>query len=387
MAQVFGSFSSRTRFSPDIIALYSQRMIQGAGISLFGIFLPIFLFEKLSFSLESVMVYYAITWAAYLFAVQPGARFMSKVGLKRSMIISSPFLVLFYIALYNVTTEDPWPWLGVSIAAATLWRMTYWVPYHTEFAQFTDRANRGRQIGVLASIAALIGVATPIVAGFVIDSFGYQSLLVSAIILIVVSIFPLFLTRDVREKYSFGYWRTFALLFTKHRRILLAYGAEGAEVAIGLVIWPLFMYQIFEGNYFEIGAVSTLVIFATIVIRLLVGSYTDKFSKRRLLHWGTVIYALGWIGKAFVQTGFQIFLANTYHNLAQAVMRTPFDALTYEQMADSGHYVDEMSVFREISLNIGKVAMYILLFVLVGLVSLNTTFWVAAFVALFINVL
>ncbi|MBU0707537.1 MFS transporter [Patescibacteria group bacterium] len=376
----------KTKFSPDIVALFTQRQIQSTATSLFGIFLPIFLYEKFDFKLESVMIFYIICFGAYTLLAQVGARMMSRVGLKNSMIIAIPFLVMYYFALYFVG-DKPWSVLIYAIAAVTIWRMFYWVPYHTEFAQFTDRVNRGKQIGFLAAVSAIIGIITPVVSGFIISKFGYQVLIVLIIILVFLSVIPLLFTRQVKEKFTIGYIDTFKILFTKHKRILLAYGAEGAEGAIGLAIWPIFMYKIFEGNYFDIGAISTVVIFATVVIRLFMGKYTDKLPKRRLLHWGTAVYSLGWIFKVFVQTGFDLFLASTYHNLASAVMRTPFDALTYEQMADAGHYVDEMSVFREISLGIGRIVMFALLLALVGVISLNTIFWMAAVFALLINVL
>ncbi len=376
----------KTKFTPNVIGLYFQRLIQSTAIGLLGVFMPIFLYEKFNFSLQSVMLFYIIGFSLYVLTVQPGARLMSRLGLKMSMILSTPFLIGYYWVLYFVA-DNPWRLLLWAIAVLNIFRMLYWVPYHTEFAKFTDRMNRGKQIGFLASITSIIGILTPIISGFVIDRFGFQSLFVIVMILLGLSFFPLIVTKQVKEKFSFGYFETFKLLFTKRRRILMAYGAEGAEAAVGLVIWPIFMYQIFEGNYLEIGAVSTLVIFATVITRLLVGKYTDKMPKRKLLHWGTFVYAIGWVFKVFVQTGYDLFLASTYHNLAKAVMRTPFDALTYEQMADAGHYVDEMSVFREISLNLGRTITFVALLLLVSIIGLNTIFWLGAIFALLINFL
>lgn len=376
----------KTKFTTDIVGLYFQRLIQSAATGLLGVFMPIFLYEKFDLSLQSVMLFYIIGFVLYVVTVQPGARLMSRFGLKTSMIFSTPFLILYYLILYFVA-DNPWRLLLWAVMVLNVFRMLYWVPYHTEFAEFTDRTNRGKQIGFLASITAIIGILTPIISGFVIDRFGFQSLLVIVMILLGLSFFPLMITRQVREKFSLGYFETFRLLFTKKRRILIAYGSEGAEAAVGLVIWPIFMYQIFEGNYLEIGAVSTLVIFATVIIQLFMGKYTDKMPKRRLLHWGTFVYSIGWVFKVFVQTGYGLFLASTYHNLAKAVMRTPFDALTYEQMADAGHYVDEISVLREISLNLGRVVMFVALLILVSFISMNTIFWLGAVFALLINFL
>ncbi len=63
---------------------------------------------------------------------------------------------------------------------------------------------------------------------------------------------------------------------------------------------------------------------------------------------------MGWVVKMFVGTGFQVFVASTYHSFANIVMRTPFDTLMYERAADSGHYVDEYTVVRELALGVGR---------------------------------
>ncbi|MFA5107249.1 MAG: MFS transporter [Patescibacteria group bacterium] len=384
--EAFSLEKPKGKFTPDIIALYSQRLIQNAATSLLGIFLPIFLYEKLNYSLKAVIVFYILEWLAYLLFIQPGARAMSRLGLKRSMMIGIPFLALSYVAYYFVQ-NGVWTFILIAIGMTTIWRCLYWVPYHTELAEFTSRRNRGRQLSYFNAIADLVGITIPIAAGFIIAKYGYQNLLIIVVILVFLSIFPLIFTRPVREKFSYGYFETYRLLVTKHRRLLFAYAAEGAENGIGLSIWPLFIYQILNHNYFEIGAVSTLAVLVTIVVQLIMGRFTDAFSKHKLLRWGTVIYAIGWGAKTFVTTGYQIFIASTYHNLASTVMRTPFDALTYEQMADAGHYVDEMSVFREMSLNIGRIIVFVLLFFLVGAIGLNTLFWIAAIFSLFINVI
>ena len=68
-------------------------------------------------------------------------------------------------------------------------------------------------------------------------------------------------------------------------------------------------------------------------------------------------------------------------------MRTPFDALAYEKAADSGHYVDEYTVLREMSLNMGRVACIVILFILINVIGLQWTFVLAGVASLFVNLL
>ncbi|OGL62242.1 hypothetical protein A2839_04390 [Candidatus Uhrbacteria bacterium RIFCSPHIGHO2_01_FULL_47_10] len=61
------------------------------------------------------------------------------------------------------------------------------------------------------------------------------------------------------------------------------------------------------------------------------------------------------------------------------------DALTYEQAADAGHYIDEYTVLREMSLNIGRIFIIIFLLVLNIYLPITVSFFVAAAISLVIN--
>jgi len=163
--------------------------------------------------------------------------------------------------------------------------------------------------------------------------------------------------------------------------------ANGAENAVGIIIWPIFIWKLLEGDYAAVGTVSSLIVVVTIVLQLTVGKYTDIFDKRRMIHWGSFLYALGWIAKIFVLTSFHIFIAGAYHKFVQIFKDTPFDALNYEIMADHGHYVDEFTVLKEISVQLGKTLMLLFILLIALSFGLNWTFALAALASLFINFL
>ena len=78
---------------------------------------------------------------------------------------------------------------------------------------------------------------------------------------------------------------------------------------------PIFIFQVLQGDFIKVGAISSLIVLVTVLLNLIMGSYTDKFDKRKLMRFGTLLYAIGWIFKVFVSTGFEIFIASSYHNL------------------------------------------------------------------------
>lgn len=376
------------KLSFDILALFSNQLIWGFAAGMVGLFLPIFLFTKFNHSVQNVLIFYIISFVLFGLLVPFGAQIMSKVGLRKTMIIAIPCLAGYYLGLYYFNNLSYLLFLASALVAVTLFRILYWIPYHVNFAEFLTPRGRGKKIAFLSSLSFLVGILAPFVAGFVINKWGFSVLFIIAAVIIGISIFPLFFIRTNPEKYSYSYFQTFKeLLAKKNRKILFAYSADGAETVISVTIWPIFIFGILEENYIAVGVLSAAIVLATVLLQLIMGKLTDKTRKRSLIRLGTVLYAFGWLIKMFIQTGFQIFVVSSYHSLAGIVKGIPFTTLIYEQMADQGHYIDEYTVLREVSLNIGRVLMLILCFVLLGFVGLTWTFLLAAIVSLFINVL
>ena len=192
---------------------------------------------------------------------------------------------------------------------------------------------------------------------------------------------PLFFLRNKYVRYEFGFTQTFQKMFSKKfREMSVSMVAYGAENVVGVVIWPLFLFTIFEGNYLNIGAFTAVIVVVSASLEIFVGRQTDRWSAIKMMKIGTGVYALGWIGKAIVDTVVGVFAASTFHSIGSILLRTPVDTLMYEQAADAGHYIDEYTTIREIALNIGRTLMILFLIGITYWFSLSSAFLVAAVV-------
>jgi len=386
MSNFFSKFYLKSELSGNVVALYSNRIIQRIALGLLGLFLPVFLFQKYQ-SINLVLIFYLVSFIIYLFLAAPGAIIASRLTFKRALILSVIGGTFYYVCFYFFD-RNLLLFSLLALVAINFDRMFYWTPYHSGFAKFTDKKTRGRTIGLLSSIGSLLSIALPVIAGFIITQYGFSTLFLVVIIIYFSSMLPFFAMSRINEYYTFGCWQTWKILFhPRDRRILFTYMADGAQDFIGVAIWPIFIWQVLDGNYQAVGLVSSLIILVTILLRLVVGNYTDKLNKRKLLKYGTALYSIGWLIKAFVQTGFHIFIASTYHNFSAIAMRTPFDVLMYEKAADAGHYMDEYTVLRSMALNIGRIVMILILLLLFSFFSFNYAFIFAAVAALFVNLI
>lgn len=374
--------------SHGFVSLYTGKTIVMIGTGLLGLFLPIFLYKLFGQNIRLVFAYYASGYFLYGVFVAFGARFLNKFGFRRALRLSVFLGASFYATFYFINKDNFIYLIPVSLVALVLYRLLYWIPYHVDFAKFTDKKNRGRQLSAVMATRRVISVFIPLAAGFLVSRFGFDALFMIAIILYLTSGIPYITIPRTQEKFSWTYPETLKRFFSKkNRKIIAAYMAYGSEEVVGFVIWPIFIFQILKGNYFEVGALSSLIICVTVVLQLVLGKYIDGGGRKRILQVGSVLYSLGWIAKIFIATAFQIFIVGSYHSFARIFLRTPFNAMTYEMAADEGHYVDEFTVIKEMAVSAGKTLMAILAIIISLFVAVKWTFAIAAAAVLLFNLL
>jgi len=382
---VFHYFSKH--LSKGFTALFLGRLIQFAANGLLGLFLPVYLYTKFGYSISSVFFWYLAGSLVYILAVPAGAKFLNRYGIRRALRTSVIFNALFIGSLYGIDYNPPLM-IGLSIVFLTLFRIFFWYPYQVDFAKFTGKGDRGKDVSLIWASRSLLGVIMPIAAGWLIGNFGFQFVFIIFVIIWVLSDIPFMHLPRTREKFSWSYKKTWQkLLDKKNRRLVMAQMANGAENGVVMFVWPIFIWKLLDGDFFRVGYISSLIVFVTIILQLIIGKYVDALDKRKMLHWGSSVYALGWVAKIFVLTPFHIFAAGAYHSIAQIFKDTPFDALNYEIMADHGHYVDEYTVVREMAVHFGRVAIALLALVLILFLGLSWTFALAAVASLLINFL
>ncbi len=164
------------KISHGFIALYASKSITRIASGLFVIFLPIFLYELFDKNFHYVMYYYLAGFFLYMVFVPLGAIFLNNFGFRKALKASIFFGALFYLFLFFVNQENFKYVIPLVIVVLLAFRVLHWVPYHVDFAKFSDIKNRGREVGLLSATTNIIGVVAPVVAGFIIFQFGFDVL-------------------------------------------------------------------------------------------------------------------------------------------------------------------------------------------------------------------
>jgi len=383
-------FSSR--HLSNFYALFAGRALLTLPSHVVTLFLPIFIFELANDTVQAPLAFYLVGHVLYAVFLPLGAQYLNRRGYKRSMRHATVWNTVHYLSLLalsgGILTGNA-VWLGVasSVLALSLFRLMFWLPYHVEVAAFTKKRNRGRSISLILSMITVAGVLGPVLGGVLIDTVGYNVAFGLVALLSLLAMIPFAMLPPQNETFSWGYTETWRMLVApKYRSLTLAMFANGAENAVGIVVWPIFIYLLLDGNYLAVGAVSSVIVAATIALQMLAGARIDAARNRGdMLHVGSVLSAMGWIAKIFVVSAFHIFVAGVYHSFARIFTNTPVDTMYYDVAADSGHYIDELTVVRELAIQLGKAATLACAILMSFVLAIQWIFLIAALAALLLN--
>jgi len=375
------------KMSRGFMALFLNKAITDVAGGLFAIFLPIFLFELFDNSVAGVAGFYLATFIAHFLFIIIFSPHLNSFGFRKALRLSTVFAVLYYVSFFFLNENTLYWLLPLVVIFIGLWRFLYWTPFNIDLSKFTNKKDRGKSLGLMEVVMNFSKIVTPIFAGFVISRFDFSVLFVIGVVVFTLSALPLLIIPRTKEKFSWSRIKIIKKTFAKENRMAAAFFfADGAEFVVGSIVWPIFIFQLLKGNYLEVGAVSTFVVAVTMIMQLIAGKYSDKGKQKdRIMKYGGIFYALGWILKIFVITALHVFVIDAFHKFTQVFYRVPLDTFVCEKGRDQKHLVDEFSIFRQMTISVGKIFMGTTILVFSFFISLNWLFLFGALFSIFLS--
>ena len=316
----------------ELMALYGHRIIAHASAAAVGTFTVVFVYQFFDNSLLAALMAFGTLYVGTGIITPPAARLLSICGIRTLIMASLPFLALSNVALFLIASEKlgeegKLVALGMCLLTGIIYRALYWVPYNTDMSLLLDDSKRGTQVALLSNLADVNVAAMPVWAGLIEWSYG----------------------KTVKELFA-----------PETRPLLIGYFATGVQDAVQIVVWPLVVFLLLDGEYVTFGAITALTFFAILAIRFVTGRMFDAGKKARVLRWGALLSASGWILKMTVASPIAIFAVDTYHGVGRIMNHTAIDIFAFEQAADNGRFVDEYTVLKEMALSLGRGAVLLL---------------------------
>ena len=352
MIHTIGNFFSFFK-SRELNELYASISIRAFSLSLIGVFVPIY-FYLIGYPLISIFFFYILHSLFHIVFSIPVAKISSRFGIKHSILFSIPSLIIFFFLLYSIEIFS-WP-LALLAVFSGLSTSMFWIPYHIEFAKFSDRKNRGKEIGFSGIIACLFSALGPVLGGIFLTIFGFKILFIVVSALLFLSVIPLFFSKEVHEPVPLSLSGFFKGQKTTD---ILSFLGHGIENKLGTIVWPLFIFIFILGeNYTSLGTVAGLTIGVAFVSMIFISKFSDLYRKT-VLKIGSVSNAVIWVAKSFIVTPIQVFVVGAFYGISQTAMHISFDAITYDKVKKNN--LVRIILEREIYHHIGVLILFLLL--------------------------
>ena len=363
---------------------YFSVFIMTFGEALINIFVPIYLFTS-GFQIYQILFFYFLVSFFFLVFSYSGAKIVSRIGEKHSILLSTPFIILFYLGLIYINSG--WLVFVLLPLLLSLRLVLFNYGYHLNFINHSEKRKRGRELAVFGAITLLATAIAPYLGGLL-AKISFPLVFIISSILIIFGTIPLFFSKDRFEKLNFTLKGIYKNIFSKDNRgNFISFSGYAIESIIGRTIWPVFLIII-------IGTINTtgLIISLSMLISLLafqyVGRITDRINKVRLLKIGAILYFFAWVGRIFANTAYKVLFIDSYKNLSEKILHLPWSAHSYDLAKKSDYF--EFIVSREIVFNFIRILIFpVLIFIFwINFYPFVISFIIASFFSLgyvFIN--
>jgi MFS family permease len=310
----------------ELNELYANIAIRAFAFALAGVFIPIYLYQ-LGYSFTTIFFFYGLLGLITAVSSLVSVKVFSKFGLKHCMLISMPFLIVFFTLLYTLEGFG-WPLILLSLIYG-ISAAFFWVP---------------------------IG---PGIGGLILAFFGFKILFIIVIIFLIGSIIPLFLTKEIHQPFHFSLKEFFQGQKLKE---ILGFMGHGAEMRLGWIVWPLFIFLFILGEkYIYLGIVSSLSLFSGVLFIFIAGKLSNTKGRKTTLKIGAITNAIIWVIKSFIITPLQVIITDLFYGATQATMNVPFDAISYDKAKKRN--VTGIILQREFYIHMGAFLMFMILII------------------------
>lgn len=308
----------------EINQVYLSRAARAFGLSMIGIFVPIYLYT-LGYSLVMIALFFIVANLIRMFATPLAGFLLSRLGAKRLMALCELWSIVFVILLLMV---EPHP--SLLLVTAFVWGVDlglFWPAHHYNLSYAQTKGKSSRQVGFVFMLLSIAQALGPLAGGVVATQFGIQYTFLAAIALLLVAGYIFLHTPEHTPLPRFA-WKEVLTGWNIMRPHVTANGMNGFQAEAALNLWPLFIF-LFLGTYQTVGiAVSTSLVITLIVIYL-IGLRSDKGYNWQQIYMGSKGSSVVHVARSFVQTFGGATVLNLIHEIMSYLYRIPFVSYYY----------------------------------------------------------
>ncbi len=334
----------------ELNALYASIVLRDLAFSMVGIFVPLYLFVGLKYSLSFVILFYLIYSLSYMLFIFPSSKLVNIFSFKYIVLISSPLYISYFILLDFIPSYS-WLFYLVPFLLGVA-DSFFWLGFHFEFSEASDYKERGREVGNWFNLSLFSGLVGPLIGGSLLLVSGFELLFFIVAALISGSVVPMFFCKYKNKIMEVEFKKIFSVKFLKDG---IAFFGNGGTGIVGGIFWPIFVFSFLQG-YLKLGSLATILSLFTLLFTILVGKLSDRYSRRFIVKIGSIFNCLSWLMRIFAKNTLHMVGLYFFGGFSSMTAELPFSALMYDKSKNRGEYF----IMRGIYFSLGRIGILLL---------------------------
>lgn len=290
----FSQFIRQTHFwryvgFAELAELYTSRMLRVMSMQMIGGFSAVYLYQ-LGYELLFIAWFFFAYFLFRLCMAPLVGVIVARFGPKHGMLLSSIGQVIGAVFLALVPVFGVVSLVGFVLFAG-ISRSLYDVCYLVDFSKIKHVEHAGKELGLMQIIERVTTALGPLIGGIIAFFFGPEVMFIIGALLMAVSAAPLFFSGEpvkVKQKITLRHfnWRV-------AKKPLIAQVATGIDINLSGFVWGMFLVVVvlnIEDSkvYAEIGALSSIALFASIAVAYIYGKLVDNHKGKKLLRFSVI---------------------------------------------------------------------------------------------------
>lgn len=345
----------------ELSELYTSVMLRSMGLSLVGIFIPIYLYQQ-GFSLSVIFLFYIAFFAARASGDIIAGYSVAAKGPKHVILYSYLLQIISMLLLLMVPAQPYLLW-----TTAVTWGVSnslYFVAFNVDISKVLHQDHGGKELGFMSIMERFGGALGPLAGGIIATLFGAQYTIGIAAILLIFAAIPLFLTAEpvkLHQKLDFK-----LLPYKKLKYDFMSFAAHTAENTLTLSLWPLYVsIIIFTTNpYAGVGVAASVGVVAAMLSAHVIGRLVDNKKGTMLLEYGSYVAAAVHLTRPFIGSTGGVLLANATGETAMTAFRLSYLRGMYDRADNLPGQRIAYIVAIEVIGDLSKIVPWVLLWLL-----------------------
>ncbi len=355
----------------ELDELYVSLSFRFFALALINMFIPIYL-TNLGFHLRIVMGYILIFFSSFFITYYLAGHLTERFGLKHSLIISLIPIIPYFILLNSASAMPLVLLLSLPVLYA-LGEGIFWRAFQSDFSLSSSRKEVGKQVSFIYFIIMFFMTIAPLLGAVIIKNLNYTSVFFSSALLLVFSIAPLLLTKDIKDVR--GEKKNPKIIFSKD---LFVYIGNGMTEICRVTFWPLFIYLSFV-NIILVGKAFFVAEIAIAIVIIIAGWLSDKKNGGVItLRLGTLLNSGSWFLRLLSLDTLKVFAFTLLDGISYGLLLIPYEAIFYNKMRKKIR--QNVLVTRQFGLTIGRILIICIVLITQAIIF---AFLLAAFGTLF----